>query len=138
MTKKYLDFLSFKESFILFKKRKFDKENKHLYNMQILELKNNMNDKRINFFIPINHVKITANYLLGYIEGDGSFYFNKKDNTVRIALITLTEDRFILEKIKEFLLNDLYKNSLFLAKNTKLIFINNRSVIKNRKLITTL
>lgn len=138
MTKKYLDFLSFKESFVLFKKRKMDKQNKHLYNIKILELKSNMNDQRVNFFIPKNHVKITANYLLGYIEGDGSFYFNKNDNTVRIALITLTKDRIILEKIKEFLLNDLDKNSQFLAKNTKLIFINNKKVLKNRKPITIL
>jgi hypothetical protein len=113
MTKKYLDFLDFKESFYIFKKRQIDKQNKQTYNLQILELKNGMNDKRINFIIDENHIKITANYLSGYIEGDGSFYFNKMHNTVRISLLTISKDRLILEKIKEFLLKDLDNNSLF-------------------------
>jgi LAGLIDADG endonuclease len=138
MTKKYLDFLDFKESFYIFKKRQIDKQNKQTYNLQILELKNGMNDKRINFIIDENHIKITANYLLGYIEGDGSFYFNKMHNTVRISLLTISKDRLILEKIKEFLLKDLDNNSLFFANNTKLIYIYDKYVINNRKPITTL
>ena len=73
MTKKYLDFRDFKNSFYLFKKRQIQKVNREIYNLEILKLKSGMNDKRIDFFIPENHVKITANYLLGYIEGDGSF-----------------------------------------------------------------
>jgi LAGLIDADG endonuclease len=138
MTKKYLDFLDFKKSFYIFKKRQKDKQNTQTYNLQILKLKNSMNDKRVNFIINENHIKITANYLLGYIEGDGSFYYNKTDNTVRISLITLKKDRIILEKIKEFLLSNLDQNSLFLAKNIKLIFIYDKSEIKNRKPISML
>jgi hypothetical protein len=38
-----------------------------------LELKNNMNTKRINFNMPENHVLITKSWLVGFIEGDGSF-----------------------------------------------------------------
>jgi len=138
MTKKYLDYLDFKKSFLLFKKRQIDKGNKSNYNLQIIELKNGMNDKRINFTLPENHIKITVNYLLGYIEGDGSFYFNKNDNTVRISLITITEDRILLEKIRELLYNQLDPYSLFLAENTKLISINNKTVINNRKPVTDL
>lgn len=138
MTKKYLDFLDFKESFYIFKIRQKNKHNIQTYNLQILELKNGMNDKRVNFIIHENHIKITANYLLGYIEGDGSFYFNKRDNTIRISLITISKDRIILEKIKEFLLKYLDNNSLFFANNTKLIYIYNKSVINNRRPITIL
>lgn len=138
MTKKYLDYLAFRKSFIIFKKRQIDKDNKQNYDSQILELKNSMNDKRVNFSLPENHIKITDNYLLGYIEGDGSFFFNKSDNTVRISLITITEDRFLLEKIKEYLINQLDEYSLILAKNTKLIFINNKKARGNTKPVTEL
>lgn len=138
MTKKYLDFLDFKKSFVIFKNRQIDKKNRDIYNTQILELKNSMNDQRVHFLIPENHIKITANYLLGYIEGDGSFYYNQYDNTVRISLITVMNDRILLEKIKEFLLEDLDCNSLFLAQHIKLIFINDKTVIKSRKGVTIL
>lgn len=133
MTKKHLDFIDFRNSFILFKKRQLDKQNRQDY-----DLKSGMNDKRINFSLPEDHIKITSNYLLGYLEGDGSFYFNKINNTVHISLITIKSDRILLEKIKEFLFNKLDKNSLILAKNTILIHINDRSKYKNRKAITIL
>lgn len=138
MTKKYLDFVDFRNSFILFKKRQLDKKNRQDYDLKILDLKSGMNDKGINFSLSENHVKITSNYLLGYLEGDDSFYFNKIDNTVHISLITIKSDRILLEKIKEFLFNKLDKNSLILAKNTKIIHINDRSKYKNRKVITIL
>jgi hypothetical protein len=108
MTKKCLDYLDFKQAFFIFKKRKKDKENRSNYDSQIIEIKNRMNDKRFNCSLPNRHIKITSDYLLGYLEGDGSFYFNKHDNTVRISLITITEDRIILEKIKEFLFNQFF------------------------------
>jgi LAGLIDADG endonuclease len=138
MTKKYLDYVDFRSSFFIFKKRQLDRQNKQNYDIQILNLKYGMNDKRVNFSLPENHIKITPNYLLGYIEGDGSFYFNKNDNTVRISLITIKEDRILLEKIKEFLFNQLDKNSLFLGKNSKLVYINDKSIRKNWKVITIL
>lgn len=138
MTKKYLDYVDFRNSFFIFKKRQLDRQNKQNYDIQILNLKYGMNDKRVNFSLPENHIKITPNYLLGYIEGDGSFYFNKNDNTVRISLITIKEDRILLEKIKEFLFNQLDKNSLFLGKNSKLVHINDKSIRRNRKAITIL
>ena len=139
MTKKYLDFLDFKESFFIFKKRQKDKNSKYEYDLKILNLKNGMNDKRINFAFPKTYkIIITSYWLLGFIEGDGSFYFNKHDNTVRISLVTITKDQILLVKIKEFLYNQLDKNSLFLAKNTKLISIINKNVHNNWKPISIL
>ena len=41
--------------------------------VKILDLKNNMNTNRSNFVIPENHINITKSWLLGFIEGDGSF-----------------------------------------------------------------
>jgi len=38
-----------------------------------------MNSKRIDFNMPISHtITITPNWLLGFIEGEGSFFIEKK------------------------------------------------------------
>lgn len=51
-TSKYLDYLSFKKAFTLYGKRvKFTEE----LISQILELKHEMNTKRLDFSMPINH-----------------------------------------------------------------------------------
>jgi hypothetical protein len=44
---------------------------------EIISLKDSMNNKRVKFELPENHIRITDNYLLGLLEGDGSFYLNK-------------------------------------------------------------
>ena len=87
-TSKYLDYLDFKEAFIFVhplspilywgegkgyfyrdKNLKADKVKD-----KILELKNKMNTNRIHFDRPENSkIVITKSWLLGFIEGDGSF-----------------------------------------------------------------
>jgi hypothetical protein len=67
---KYLDFSDFNLAFTLYQKR--EKLTDALIS-KLLELKNNMNTKRINFNMPENHVLITKSWLVGFIEGDGSF-----------------------------------------------------------------
>ena len=59
----------------MFKNRKSSTLNlQDLYSI-IIKLKNTMNDKRINFVFPESHsIRITSNYLVGFLEGDGSFY----------------------------------------------------------------
>ena len=60
---------------------------------------------------------------MGLLEGDGSFYFNKQDMTVRVSLVTTTPNKVFLEKIREFLLNHLDEYSGILGSCTKLINI---------------
>jgi len=55
-TSKYLDFSDFNLAFTLYQKR--EKLTDALLS-KLLELKNNMNTKRINFNMPENHVLIT-------------------------------------------------------------------------------
>ena len=70
-----------------------------------------MNDKRTNFVLPESHsIRITGNYLVGILEGDGSFYLSKQEEarlrmTVRVSLITTTVNRPVLEKIRDFILS---------------------------------
>lgn len=125
-TVKYLDYLAFKNAFLMYTNRinnvSVVKDLKLVNN--ILYFIENMNSKRKFFDLPKDHViRITANYLIGYLEGDGTFYFNKSDMTVHIGLVSLTTNRLVLEKIREFLLNLLDEHSYILGSSTKLINI---------------
>lgn len=83
-----------------------------------------MNAKRVTYNLPVNHsIRITVNYLIGYLEGDGSFFLNKQDMTPRIALYTTIPNRVVLEYIRKFLLDKLDKYSYILGSNTNLINI---------------
>jgi len=103
-TTKYLDYVAFKEAHNLYFNRKvFSTE----LQTKLLELKNSMNTNRTDFNLPADHIKITKSWLLGLLEGDGSFHLYRGDIQAVIG-ITLTEIQLpVIEKIKEFLINDL-------------------------------
>jgi hypothetical protein len=76
---KHLDYLAFKKAFFMFLNRKTSELNKTDLYSKILELKNSMNVNRVSYVLPAGHnIRITGNYLVGLLEGDGSFYFNKQ------------------------------------------------------------
>lgn len=103
-TSKYLDFLDFKLAFTLYHNR--EKLTDALIS-RILELKNNINTKRIKFNMPGNHVFITKSWLLGFIEGDGSFSLERA-SFEPVFSIKLSETQLpLLLKIKEYLENNL-------------------------------
>jgi hypothetical protein len=89
-----------------------------------------MNDKRTSYKFPAGHeIRITGNYLVGLLEGDGCFYLNKSHMTVRISLATTTKNRVLLDKIGDFLKSQLDKFSYILASHTKLMNVNNKKRI---------
>lgn len=112
---KYLDYLDFKNAFLLYTSREKNKKILNELINNILDIIENMNTKRVNFYLP-KVIRITVNYLIGYLEGDGTFYFNKSDMTVHVGLVSLTANRLVLEKIREFLLNLLDEYSYILGK----------------------
>lgn len=136
-TTKYLDYLDFKKAFFMFKSLRSLKNNELSLleiNSSIIELKDGMNTKRMNFSLPDYHsVRITGNYLIGLLEGDGSFYLNKHDLSVRVSLVTTTVNRIVLERIREFILSLLDEHSYLLGSTTKLISINDKKVVKNNQ-----
>ena len=102
-TTKHLDYLNFKKAFFMFKYSKLNLQD--LYSI-IIKLKDSMNDKRINFVLPESHnIRITGNYLVGLLEGDGSFYLNKHDLTSRISLVTTSVNRLDSARTRGFLPN---------------------------------
>ena len=71
-TTKYLDYINFKKAFLLYQGRD-DLVTQELIE-QILALKNGMNILRTDFNMPSSHkISINKNWLLGLIEGEGSF-----------------------------------------------------------------
>jgi len=72
---KFLDYLSLKKAIAI----KYDLSISKSEKIKLIsELKNNMNTKRVDFTMPTTHtIRITPYYLLGLIEGEGSFCLSK-------------------------------------------------------------
>ena len=97
-TTKYLNFLDFKEALNIKEKgNHLTTEGK----LRILNLKANMNRARTDNSMPSDHtIRITPNWLIGFIEGDGSFYINKLAPMLRIS--QSNKDYKILEEIYKY------------------------------------
>ena len=76
-TTKHLNFLAFKKAFELYTNKNY--LSREDLNKEINLLKNSMNSKRSDFEMPNSHqVLITDYWLLGFVEGEGSFTLVKK------------------------------------------------------------
>jgi hypothetical protein len=80
-----------------------------------------MNTNRKDFNLPLNHIRITPYWLLGFIEGDGSFFIRRTSLTPSFSLSVTAVQKPVLEKIQTFLQNQLDEYSYIKAVNTKLI-----------------
>nr|YP_010714075.1 LAGLIDADG homing endonuclease [Fuscoporia gilva]WDD39638.1 LAGLIDADG homing endonuclease [Fuscoporia gilva] len=127
-TSKYLDYLDFKEAYFLY----FDRApnlNPDSIKDRILGLKNNMNTNRILYDRPENSkIVITKSWLLGFIEGDGSFFLRRDNLTPIFSLENTAVQLPVMLKIKEFLEASLGfdKFSLYKVQNTQIIVIASR------------
>nr|YP_009574415.1 hypothetical protein [Arthrobotrys musiformis]QBM31683.1 hypothetical protein [Arthrobotrys musiformis] len=132
-TTKYLDYLNFKEAFNLYHNRNGVLTEQLID--KLIKLKNSMNSNRTNFDLPANHIKITAYWLLGLIEGEGSFNL-WRSNLVPAFSIVLTEHQSpVIVKIKEFLIENLGfdENSIWKLNNSSNIGINVQKARNNSK-----
>ena len=92
----YLDFLTVAE--MIHKKEHLTGTGIH----KILNIKKLMNTGRVNYSLPSNFkFNITWDWLLGFIEGDGSFYIKEFSPVFSIDLIF--SDQSLLLAIKDFL-----------------------------------
>ena len=127
---KHLDYLDFKKAFFLYKERtKLSKELRD----KILEIKNNMNSQRTNFIRP--QAVITKSWLLGFIEGDGSFSLSRT-TLEPIFSIKLSESQLpLLMEIKKYLETNLGfdKYSLYKLNISPIISISKNKSVNNSK-----
>ncbi|RYE15551.1 MAG: hypothetical protein EOP34_02825 [Rickettsiales bacterium] len=140
-TANYLDYLDFKKAFNLYKGRdKTIKENQTLID-QMIELKNRMNKSRINFSLPADHkIVIPGPLLLGFIEGEGSFYLARTEFEPAFSIAQSETQLPVVEKIKEFLENKLGfdKYAMFKLKCSSAIAIKRGKAVKNSKPLAVL
>lgn len=132
-TTKYLDYLDFKKAFFFYSSREgqLTEELKET----IIELKNGMNSKRNTFNMPLDHIQITTYWLLGLVEGEGSFHVWRSD-LIPVFAIVLTEQQLpVLEKIKEFLIDSLGfdPDSTWKLNNSPAMGLNTQKARKNSK-----
>lgn len=105
-TTKYLDYLNFKSAFILYHSRA------GLVTSELIEklvsLKNGMNTSRTYFDFPEGHkIQITKHWLLGLIEGEGSFNLFREGLYPNFSLVLTERQQAVIIKIKEYLVNNL-------------------------------
>lgn len=99
-TIKHLNFLDFKKAFELYTNTK---EKTLQLKKEIDIVKGNMNSLRSDYELPKEYI-ITSYWLIGFVEGDGSFYILSKDFELGFALRQTALELPLLEAIKSYLL----------------------------------
>lgn len=103
MGDKYLDYLNFRKAFFLYFERP-DLVTETL-KTQIEELRANHNTKRVTTILPLNYKRIITDYkLLGFIEGEGSFFVQTRGLTPKFELELTSAQKPLLIDIREYLM----------------------------------
>ena len=100
---KFLNFLDFKKAFELYKSSRFKNEK---VIQDINDIKKGINTKRVDFKLPLEFKpKITKYWLLGFVEGEGSFFVKKDQYRLTFTLSQSSIDLALMESIRDFLYN---------------------------------
>ena len=105
-SKKYLDFSDFKRAFELYTSSKTKTpelilpegtpkvpEGPRFAGEDITRIKDGMNKGRTNFSMPTEHkYRITPYWLLGFVEGDGSFFIRRKNYQLYFSIVQHSRD----------------------------------------------
>ena len=104
-TSKNLNYIIFRQAYDLYFNRKSVKVSEELRE-RMIDLKNQMNKNRIDFNQPKDHsVHISPYWLLGFVEGDGYFSFNRQDYSLKFGIGQTSQEISVLEAIKKYLLS---------------------------------
>ncbi len=130
---KYLDYLAFKQAINIHLDSSLSKENK---TELISQLCSSMNTKRNDFNMPSNHtIRITPYWLLGLIEGEGTFCLNDSKNMGISFSLALTFSQYpVILALKSYF-NSFAIDDAFIKNYPDII--GNRSYITVKKAPTT-
>ena len=131
---KLLDYLDFKKAFFMYFNRQ-ERLSKDLSNL-ILNIREGMNTGRESFSMPSDHqLRVTKYWLLGLIEGEGSFNISRVNLTPHFQLVLTSAQKPLLEEIKQHFINNLNLDeySLWKINNSSIISINDLSARGNSK-----
>jgi hypothetical protein len=103
-TSKQWNYLDFKKAFELYSHR--TKQGRSELKTAIDQIRSGMNSKRTCFSNPVGDIRVTGSWLLGFVEGEGSFFVRKTAPNYSVGFsIGQTESEFkVLEAIRDFLL----------------------------------
>lgn len=90
-TKKYLDYLDFKKAFFMYVNRNTGSLNQKDLDSYIIQLKDSMNDKRVNFDLPENLIKIAIHRQISPIEKKDKNEFKLKQKKIQFFCFLLTD-----------------------------------------------
>jgi len=101
-TFKFLNFLDFKRGFEIYTSSK-QKTSKIIQEVETIRC--NMNSQRSNFSLPVSYkVRITPYWILGFVEGDGSFWL-RENYILSFNIAQSSKDLALMEKIQDFFNN---------------------------------
>lgn len=99
-TIKHINFLDFQKAYLLYTKKGIERD---MLKESLLRIKKSMNKGRIDYDLDKDHIiNITSNWLLGFIEAEGSFSYSLLKNTF-VFIITQKGNLPLMEAIKDFL-----------------------------------
>lgn len=105
---KHLNFWVFKKAFDLYDSSK-DKSSPALIK-QLNDLKGEMNKARTDYSLAEKKFKITPYWVLGFVEGEGSFYIRKNNYyTLGFSLNQSIIDLALMEELKNYFMEELPK-----------------------------
>lgn len=102
-TTKHLNFIAFEQAFLLFVENNSQEARKKLKS-KIKSLKDSMNKQRTDFTMPLNHYNISNYWLLGFVEGEGSFYFSASNKSIVFSISQKGNEALMLA-IQKFFYN---------------------------------
>lgn len=104
-TTKHLNFLAFKQAFNLYTKSKTKSEViEEIDNIQSI-MNSQRVDHDINAIDPSHQISITPNWLLEFVEAEGSFLVAKRQYTLIFSITQSVKEELLMKNIKIFLNN---------------------------------
>lgn len=100
-TTKHLNFIAFKQAFLLFVENSNQIVRKELKPV-IKSIMGNMNKQRTEFSMASDHYNVSSYWLLGYVEGDGSFFFSASNKSL-VFIISQKGNEALMRAVEKFL-----------------------------------
>lgn len=135
-TKKYLDFSDFKRAFEFYTN---SKEKTPELIEKFSYIKKGMNKSRTWFNMPAEHkYRITPGWLLGFVEGDGSFFIRRNNYQLNFAIVQHSRDLDLMYKICDFLYElprvdlEIMEKTSIMIQESKALILSESSVVTNK------
>ena len=104
---KHLNFLVFKEAFELYTNAK----SKNDIVSEMNNFINSMNKSRSDYVFNNHKIRITPNWVLGFVEAEGSFYVVKRSYALVFSIAQSSRDSALMEELKNYFTNLCLKSS---------------------------